>query len=125
MVELLFKDEVFAIQGAAFEVSREMGIGFLEGVYQECLEKEFTHRAIPYIRHPVLELSYKGAPLAQTYCPDFVCFEKVVIELKVARAINDAHRAQVFNYLRATNLTLGLIINYGAPPKAQVERIAL
>ncbi len=124
MGELLFKDEVFAIQGAIFEVSREMGTGFLEAVYQECLEREFKHRAI-YVRHPQLKLAYKGEPILQTYTPDFICYKCIIIDLKVAQSIIEGHRAQVINYLRATHLKLGLIVNFGAYPKAQVERIAL
>ena len=125
MGDVILKDEVFAIQGAFFEVSREMGTGFLEAVYQECLEREFAQRAIPHKRHPKLTLVYKGVAISPTYTPDFICFEQIIIELKVAQTITDAHRAQVINYLRATNLKLGLIVNYGVYPKAQVERIAL
>lgn len=102
-----------------------MGTGFLEAVYQECLGKEFAARAIPYRAHPQLRLAYKGEPIVQTYSPDFICFDAIIIELKVAEAIVDGHRAQVMNYLRATELHLGLIANYGAYPKAQVERIVL
>jgi len=125
MTELHFRDEVFAIQGAVFEVSREMGVGFLEAVYQECLAKEFVRQSIPHNRHPNLMLAYKGEPLTQVYVPDFICFGKIIVELKVSQAITEAHRAQVLNYLKATNLKLGLIVNYGAHPKAQVERFVL
>lgn len=125
MGELLFKDEVFAIQGAIFEVSREMGIGFLEAVYQECLAREFARQSIPHLSHPNLNLVYKGEPLTQIYVPDFICFDKIIVELKVAQAITEVHRAQVLNYLKATKLRLGLIVNFGAHPKAQIERFAL
>ena len=125
MGEMLYKGEVFANQGAIFEVSREMGTGFLEAVYQECLEREFALRAIPFIRHPHLRLTYKDEHIVQTYTPDFIFFDSIIIELKVAQGIIEGHRAQIINYLRATNLRLGLIVNYGAYPKAQVERIAL
>ncbi len=120
---MLFRAEVFAINGAIFEVSREMGTGFLEAVYQECLEREFSLQSVPFVRHPNLKLAYKGEPISQTYAPDFICFGGIIIELKVAPAITDSHRGQVINYLRATDLRLGLIVNFGAYLKAQVERV--
>ncbi len=123
--DLLFEDEVFRIRGAVFEVHNEMGNGFLEAVYQECLEKELALSAVPYISHPVLNLVYKGEPLIQVYQPDLVCFDKIIVELKAATSIASVHRAQVMNYLKATGMRLGLIINFGTYPKAQIERIAL
>lgn len=125
MSALHLEQEAYAIRGAVFEVSREMGIGFLEAVYQECLEKEFRQQSIPYVRHPNLKLAYKGDPLVQIYTPDFICFGKIIIELKVAETIIDGHRAQIINYLKATKLQLGLLVNFGAHPKAQIERFAL
>ncbi len=116
---------MFQIQGTVFEVSREMGTGFLEGVYQECLALEFAARSIPFIAHPPLALSYKGAPLRQTYQPDFVCFDRIVIELKAVREIAPEHRAQVLNCLKGTGMRLGLLVNFGAAPKARVERLVL
>ena len=109
MSDFLFKDEVFSIRGAIFEVSREMGIGFLEAVYQECLAKEFERQNIPYQAHEDLRLAYKGEPLIQTYRPDFICHNAIVVELKVAQEITDNHRAQILNYLKATRLRLGLL----------------
>ena len=123
MDDPLFKHEVFAIQGAIFEVSREMGTGFLESVYQECLTREFSRLGIPFAAQRELTLSYKGTPLTQTYKPDFVCYNSIIIELKVAQELSRAHRAQVLNYLKATQFRLGLLVNFGAYPKAQVERI--
>lgn len=122
---ILFRDEVFQIQGAIFEVSREMGTGFLEAVYQECIALEFAARAIPFAAFPPLRLSYKGVSLRQTYQPDFVCFDSIIVELKVVREIAPEHRAQVLNYLKATGTRLGLLINFGAAPKARVERLVL
>src|SRR4051812_31340331 len=98
--ELIYADEVFRIQGAVFEVNRNVGTGFLEAVYQECLALEFAARSIPFQAMPRLSLAYKGTTLAQTYAPDFVCFGKVVVELKAARDLAPEHRAQVLNYLR-------------------------
>jgi len=123
MDDPLFKQEAFAIQGAIFEVSREMGPGFLEAVYQECLAREFTRLAIPFAAQRELVLAYKGTPLIQTYKPDFVCYDKIIIELKVAQELIPAHKAQVLNYLKATQFRLGLLVNFGAYPKAQVERV--
>ncbi len=88
-------------------------------------KKELARSAVPYASHPVLNLTYKGEPLVQVYQPDLVCFDKIIVELKAATSIASAHRAQVMNYLKATGLRLGLIINFGTYPKAQIERIAL
>ena len=125
MSQLLFEEETFAIRGAVFEVYREMGSGFLEPVYQECLEKELASRGIPFISQPELTLSYKGEPLKQTYRPDFICYEQIIIELKAVKSIAPEHKAQVLNYLKATNLRLGLLVNFGSHPKAQIERLIL
>jgi GxxExxY protein len=122
---LVHAEEVFAIQGAVFEVNRHMGAGFLEAVYQECLAIEFKARAIPFVALPPLALSYKGVPLRQRYQPDFVCFDKIIVELKAVREPAPEHRAQVLNYLRATGLKLGLLVNFGSAPKARIERLVV
>jgi len=124
-MDILFKDECFRIQGAVFEVYREMGCGFLEAVYQECLEKEFMKSGIPFTARQELKLSYKGETLKQIYIPDFICFGKIIVELKAAAAIAPEHQAQVFNYLKAAGLNLGLLVNFGHYPKVQIERIIL
>jgi GxxExxY protein len=123
--KILFKDECWAIQGAVFEVYREMGRGFLEAVYQECLDREFCRLGIPFKSQVELVLAYKGEPLRQTFRPDFVCYDKIILEIKALKETTPEHRAQVFNYLRATGLRLGLLINFGHYPKATVERIIL
>lgn len=125
MTEVLFRQEVFAIQGAIFEVNKELGAGFLESVYQECLAIEFAKRRIPFKAQRPLALQYKGEALTQTYQPDFICFEQIIVELKACEAISSAHRAQTLNYLKATGLRLGLLVNFGTHPKAQIERFAL
>jgi GxxExxY protein len=125
MGKILYKDEVYAIQGAVFEVYREMGCGFLEAVYQECLEKELNLRRIPLESQKDLKLSYKGEVLDLTYKPDLVCYGSIIVELKAVKDIEDINRAQVFNYLKATGLRLGLLVNFGHYPKATVERIVL
>ncbi len=122
MDELLFAEETYAIRGAIFEVYREMGCGFLEPVYQECLEKEFDRRKLPYLPQVELKLIYKGEPLIQIYKPDFVCFGKIVVELKAVKAIAPKHEAQLLNYLKATGMKLGLLVNFGSYPNAEVER---
>jgi GxxExxY protein len=122
--ELLFKQECYAIQGAIFDVYREMGCGFLEAVYQECLEKEFRLRQLPFEAQKELVLSYKGEQLAQTYKPDFICYDKIIVELKAVKEIAAEHKAQLLNYLKATGLELGLMVNFGAYPKVEIVRIA-
>lgn len=121
---LVYRQEVFAIQGAIFAVNREMGAGFLEAVYQECLEFELSARSIPFKASPTLTLSYKGRPLRQTYRPDFICFDRIVVELKAVRELAPEHRAQVLNYLAATGFRLGSLVNFGSAPKARIERLA-
>lgn len=111
--------------GACFEVYKERGNGFLEPVYQECMEIELAARGIPWEAQTELKLSYKGQVLRHTYRPDFICFGKIIVELKAVREITDEHRAQLLNYLRATGLKLGIIVNFGHHPKLQYERIAL
>lgn len=121
--EILYKDESYKIVGACFEVYREKGCGFLEPVYQECMEIELQLQGIPHVPKKSLALEYKGKPLRSTYEPDFICYEKIVLELKAVTELTDEHRAQVLNYLKATGLKLGLLVNFGHYPKAQVERI--
>ena len=123
--KLLFKDEVYVVQGAIFEVYREMGCGFLEAVYQECLEKELHLRSIPFVSQKELNLAYKGQTLEQRYRPDLICFDKIIVELKAVSELANEHKAQLFNYLKASNLRLGLLVNFGHHPKAQIERIIL
>jgi GxxExxY protein len=120
---LLYAAEVYAIQGAMYEVNRQMGSGFLEAVYQECLAIEFAARGIPFVANKALSLTYKGRLLRPTYVADFVCFDAIIIELKAVRDLAPEHRAQVLNYLAATGLKLGLLVNFGSAPKARIERL--
>ena len=117
-----YAEEAYAIRGAIFEVYREMGSGFVEPVYQECLEKEFNRRKLPYLPQVELKLIYKGEPLIQIYKPDFVCYGKIVVELKAVKAIAPKHEAQLLNYLKATGMKLGLLVNFGSYPNAEVAR---
>jgi len=125
MNEFIFKDETFAIRGAIFEVYREMGCGFLESVYQECLKREFSSQKIPFEPQRELELIYKGEPLTQKYKPDFICYGKIIVELKAVKDLTDEHRAQVLNYLKATGYKIGILVSFGHYPKAEIERIIL
>lgn len=123
MAELLFKNESYNIVGALFEVYREMGCGFLETVYQECVELELSERTIPFVSQVSLVLKYKQHELKSNYIPDLVCFDKIVLELKAVKEIGPEHRAQVHNYLKASGYRLGIIANFGHFPKLQYERI--
>lgn len=122
---LLYAEETGRILGACFEVYRQKGCGFLEAVYHECLCIEFRHREIPFEHEPRLQLAYRGEPLTQFYSPDFVCFGRVVLEIKALREIADEHRAQILNYLKASGCRVGLLVNFGHYPKAQHERFVL
>ena len=112
------------MMGACFEVYREKGCGFLEAAYQECLEIELGMQGILFVAKRPLALAYKGRPLKQTYEPDFICLEKIILEIKAVSALADEHRAQVLNYLNATGFKLGLLVNFGHYPKVEWERIA-
>lgn len=121
--EILYKEESYRIVGACFEVYREKGCGFLKAVYQECMEIELRLQGIPNEPKKSMTLEYKGCPLRSTYEPDFICYDKIVLELKAVTELTDEHRAQVLNYLKGTGLKLGLLANFGHYPKAQIERI--
>lgn len=123
--KVLFKEESFALQGAIYDVYREMGSGFLEAVYQECLAIEFHRRNIPFEAQKNLFLAYRGEPLQQVYRADFVCFDAVIVELKVVRNLAPEHKAQVLNYLKATGLHLALLVNFGHHARAQIVRVVL
>ena len=125
MNDFLYQDESYSIRGACFEVYKEKGNGFLEPVYQECLEKELTLQGIPFGAQPPLKLFYKNDPLKQSYIPDFICYGKIILEIKAVKKLTDEHRAQLLNYLKATGLELGFLINFGHHPGIEIERIAL
>lgn len=111
--DILFKDESYKIIGACMAVHHELGNGFLEAVYQEALEIEFQLRQIPYEREVELEIFYKDQILEKKYQADFICFNEIIIELKALSALESSHKSQVINYLKATDLQLGLLINFG------------
>jgi GxxExxY protein len=121
--DFIFKDECYAIVGACYAVYKDKGCGFYEPVCQECLGIEFEHCRIPAIPQPGLSLEYRGRILAQKYFPDFVCYNKIIVELKAVGELTDEHRAQVLNYPKASSLELGLLVNFGHYPGLQYERI--
>lgn len=123
MAEIVLKDESYAIIGACFEVYNEVGPGFLESVYQECLEIEFGLRGIPFTPQAELMLKYKGRVLKKKFQPDFLCYEKLIVELKAEKSLTDIDRAQVHNYLNLTGFRLGLLVNFGQFPNLQYERV--
>jgi len=125
MSNIIHKLESHEIMGACFEVYQEKGAGFLEAVYQECLEIELSERKIPFKVQPELSLTGKGRPLKSKFKPDFIGYDKIVLELKALTVLADEHRAQVQNYLRATGMKLGLLVNFSHYPEFEYERIAL
>lgn len=110
---LIYKKESYDICGAMFAVHRELGCGFLERVYQDALEVEFQERCIPYERERKIQIMYKGKPLGEPYRADFVCYGKIIVELKAVNETTGVHRAQVLNYLKATKMKLGILANFG------------
>lgn len=123
MAGFIDSDETHAILSACFEVYKDKGGGFLESVFQGCLERELGHRNIPFVMQPQLSLSDKGRILRQTYRPDFICYGKVILEIKAVSKPADEHRAQVHNYLNATGGRVGLLVNFGHFPLGEHERI--
>jgi GxxExxY protein len=113
-VDLIYKKESYKIIGAAMEVHKELGPGFLEAVYQEALEIEFQKQGIPYEREKLLTIYYKDMKLKKRYSADFVCYEKIIVELKALSDLTSKDEAQVLNYLKTTKLKLGLLINLGS-----------
>ncbi|MGB8984973.1 MAG: GxxExxY protein [Anaerolineales bacterium] len=125
MVELILKDEVFAVIGAAIEVHRILGPGFLEAVYQEALEIESTSRVLPYVSQKVLRIDYKGCLLKKEYIADFVYYNQIIVELKALDRLTGREESQILNYLKATKMRVGLLINFGSSPKLEWKRFVL
>jgi GxxExxY protein len=113
MSEIILKDESYNIIGACMAVHRELGCGFLEAVDQEALEEEFKLRNISYVREQLLSITYKGKLLNKKYQADFVCYDNIIVELKALSEINSTHQSQLINYLKASNIKLGLLVNFG------------
>lgn len=121
--DIVYKEESYKIQGAIFEVYKEIGSGFLEAVYQECLEKEFKSQGIPFESQVFLDIEYKGELLTQKYKPDFICYDNIIVELKAVKELANEHQAQVINYLKATEMELGLLVNFCSYPKVEIKRL--
>ena len=120
--ELIMPVEGYRIIGAAMEVSSKLGCGFLEAVYQEALGIEMTRCGIPHQQQKRMKIQYKGQPLSQVYIADFLCFDNIIVEIKAIKIITLVEEAQTLNYLKATNLQLGFILNFGLP-RLQWQRI--
>lgn len=123
-VEIISKEESYKIIGAAMEVHKELGSGYLEPVYQEALSLEFQFQNIPFERERLLPVYYKNINLIKRYSVDFVCFNQILVELKATSDLSGDHLAQVLNYLKASKLKLGILINFGAG-SLQYKRLVL
>lgn len=123
MAEIVYKEEAYKIVGACFEVYKTKGCGFTEPLFQECLQIELGLQGIPFVAQRQLQLEYKGSPLTQFFKPDFICYEKFIIEIKALERLANVHRAQTLNYLNATGYELALLVNFGGFPKLDYERI--
>jgi GxxExxY protein len=113
MSTIIFREESYAIIGAAMKVHNELGCGFLESVYQEAFELELKYRNIPFIREAPLYITYRGEKLNKGFRVDFICYNKIIVELKAVHEFTPLHEAQILNYLKASNFSLGLLINFG------------
>ena len=125
MSELLLKDEVYAIVGAAMEVYYQLGSGFLEPVYQEALEIELNRRRLPFESQKPLKLFYKNVELKKEYIPDFVCYEQIIVEIKSLERLTNIEVAQLINYLKITKMHVGMLINFGSRPKLEWKRYVI
>jgi GxxExxY protein len=125
MTDLLLKDEVYAIVGAAIEVHKTLGHGFLEGVYQEAMELELRQKAIPFVSQKTLPIFYKGHKLGKEYVADLVCYDQIVVELKALDQLSGKEDSQIINYLKATGLRVGLVLNFGYHGKLEWKRFVL
>ena len=119
---LLLKDEVYAVVGAAIEVHRELGHGFLEAVYQEAMEIELSDHDISYVPQLSLPIYYKGKRLQKEYVADLVCYDQVIVELKALTQLTGKEESQILNYLKATGLRVGLLINFGSTGRLEWKR---
>ena len=122
---LLLEEESYLIRGAIFEVYKTLGAGFLESVYQEALEVELSAMNVPYKSQPEITISYKGRSLNKTYRADIVCYDSIILELKAVKQLLPEHMAQLQNYLRATKLRLGFLVNFGNSTGVEIKRIAM
>ncbi len=125
MTELLLRDEVYAVAGAAMEVYYQLGSGFLEAVYQEALEVELSRRRIAFESQKPLKLFYKDVELRKDYIPDFVCFGQIIVEIKSLERLTNIEVAQLINYLKITKMHVGMLVNFGSRPKLEWKRYVI
>ncbi|MGI8668450.1 MAG: GxxExxY protein [Aridibacter sp.] len=124
MKEIVYKEESYKIIGACFEVYKRQGFGFTEPIYQECLAIEFELQGIPFVDQPEIQLEYKGRKLKQFFKPDFICYDKIIVEIKALSDLIETNKSQTLNYLNATKFELALLVNFGHYPKLEYKRIA-
>ena len=122
MTELLLKEEVFAIIGAAIEVHKELGPGFLEAIYQEALEIELESRELPFEAQKPLVILYKKRRLKKEYVADLVCYGQIIVEIKALDRLSGKEESQILNYLKATGLRVGVLINFGSSGRLEWKR---
>ncbi len=125
MDELIYREEVFHIIGAAIDVHKDLGSGFWEAVYQEALEYELKARNIVYVAQQPLKIRYKDHVLSKVYISDFICFNSIIVELKALQRLSGHEESQVINYLKATGMRVGLLINFGSSGKLEWKRLVL
>ncbi len=125
MADYLYKKESYTIIGAAMEVYNELGPGFLEVIYQDAMKIELESQGIPFEFQKPLPVYYRGHLLPHEYIADLICYERILLELKAVKDIHEAHLAQVMNYLKATGLALGYVINFGSQEKLQWQRVLM
>jgi GxxExxY protein len=121
--DILFKDECYEIYGCIYTVNKKLGTGFLEAVYQEAMEIELKRKNIPFVSQQEFEILYDGIPLLNRFIADIVCYEKIIIELKAVSKITAQHKAQLMNYMAASDYKLGLLVNFNSFPKADIIRL--
>ncbi len=123
MSELILKEEVYAVVGAAIEVHRELGPGFLESIYQEAMEMELSARNVSFVAQQPIAVRYKGLTLKKRYIADLVCYEQVIVEIKARPQLSGNEMAQLLNYLKGTGFPVGILINFGSPGKLEWKRL--
>jgi GxxExxY protein len=124
-MDLIYRDEAYKIIGACMAVYKDKGHGFVEPVYQDCMEIELRYQDIEFISQNGIALTYRNQKLRHHYIPDLTCYNAIIVELKAVKKLTDEHRAQVINYLKATRMQLGLLVNFGHYPGLEWERIVL
>jgi GxxExxY protein len=122
---LLYEKETYEIRKAIFEVYKAMGIGFLEAVYHECLQIEFDRLKIPYTYEERLKIKYKNIELKHKYYADFICYNKILLEIKSKNILVEKDESQLLNYMYATGIKVGLLVNFGSYPEAEIKRMVL